>query len=60
MVEYIEARGGRVLLNKPLEEIVLNADGSVKGEGRGFRVQVRRWRVQASGFRLQGSGVRIE
>jgi 15-cis-phytoene desaturase len=29
-VEYIEARGGKVRLNAPLKEIVLNGDGTVK------------------------------
>mmetsp|Transcript_42728 Transcript_42728/g.106963 ORF Transcript_42728/g.106963 Transcript_42728/m.106963 type:complete len:595 (-) Transcript_42728:129-1913(-) len=31
MVDFIEARGGKVLLNAPLEKIVLNDDGTVKG-----------------------------
>ena len=30
MKEYIEARGGKVLLSNPVKEIVTNADGSVK------------------------------
>nr|AUE44557.1 phytoene desaturase [Cryptomonas curvata] len=30
MVQHIEARGGRVLLNQPVKEIVTNPDGSVK------------------------------
>jgi 15-cis-phytoene desaturase len=30
MVEHIEARGGKVLLNKPVQEIVTNDDGTVK------------------------------
>jgi 15-cis-phytoene desaturase len=30
MVDYIEARGGEVHLNKPLKEIVLNADRTVR------------------------------
>lgn len=30
MVDYITARGGEVLLEKPLKEIVVNADGTVR------------------------------
>lgn len=30
LVKYIEARGGRVLKNKPLDKILLNDDGSVR------------------------------
>jgi 15-cis-phytoene desaturase len=30
IVDYIEERGGKVLLNQPLKEIRLNSDGSVK------------------------------
>ena len=38
LVAYIEARGGRVLLNKPLERIALAPDGAVRGfEVRGVR-----------------------
>jgi len=31
LVDYITARGGEVRINAPLKEIVLNADGTVKG-----------------------------
>jgi 15-cis-phytoene desaturase len=38
LVAYIQARGGRVLLNKPLERIALAPDGAVRGfEVRGVR-----------------------